>query len=282
MNYFQVATKNLNINHKKSKKLQITAIVVTFNEEKRLDFCLQSLSFCNQIIVYDMGSTDNSLVISKKHTNFIKTISKVNIIEKIYPQIIRDSLYDWIILCDPDEILPNSIIDELEVIINEKPRIGLIHIPLQFYFLGKPLYSTIWGQKKFKSKTFHKKRVCIGENVHDGISLIDNYESHQIEWLEKNAISHYWVDSIPDLIKKHWRYIKYEGKAQYEREQRISIRKFFGSPIRSLFDNLFKYDGIKDGYRGIFLSFFYFWYVVMGNFSLILYQISLIKKQLVK
>lgn len=46
--------------------LKITAIVITRNEEEMLGKCLDSLSFCDEIIVVDSNSTDSTVRIAKE------------------------------------------------------------------------------------------------------------------------------------------------------------------------------------------------------------------------
>lgn len=49
------------------KKSSLTAVVLTKNAEKTLDACLESVSFCDEIVVIDDGSDDKTLAIAKKH-----------------------------------------------------------------------------------------------------------------------------------------------------------------------------------------------------------------------
>jgi len=42
----------------------MTGVVVTINENRRLEQCLESLRFCSQLVVIDLGSTDDSVRIA--------------------------------------------------------------------------------------------------------------------------------------------------------------------------------------------------------------------------
>ena len=44
---------------------EISAIVLTKNEEDRIERCLKSLQWVDEIIVFDSGSTDKTLEIAK-------------------------------------------------------------------------------------------------------------------------------------------------------------------------------------------------------------------------
>jgi glycosyltransferase involved in cell wall biosynthesis len=54
------------------ESVQVTAIVLTYNEEANIEKCLRSIvGFCSQIIVVDSGSTDATADICRRFTNEI-------------------------------------------------------------------------------------------------------------------------------------------------------------------------------------------------------------------
>jgi glycosyltransferase involved in cell wall biosynthesis len=57
---------------------KISAIVIAKNEEKMIADCLESLSFCDEIVVIDDGSSDNTPSISSIYTQHIKYKRKIN------------------------------------------------------------------------------------------------------------------------------------------------------------------------------------------------------------
>ncbi len=48
---------------------EISAIVVCFNEEKNIRRCLESLKWCNEIVVVDSLSTDRTVEICREYTD---------------------------------------------------------------------------------------------------------------------------------------------------------------------------------------------------------------------
>lgn len=257
---------------KTNNQVQFTGIVVNYNEGHYLHNCLNSLMFCEQLILVDLGSTDTSIEIAKQYNAEIVYHKRVPIVEQVRDKAISYADNDWIVLVDPDEVFPGHVADYLRSIIVKDPNLGSINFPWQFYFKKRPLYFTVWGMNRTKKAMLHKKRNRFSPNVHRGIQLLEGYNTVELPWSADYTIKHYWIDSYHQLIEKHWRYIKREGESRYRTGERFSWSKFKSETINILKRNLFDYNGISGGHLGIFLSGFYSLYIAMSLLSLRRYQ----------
>ena len=129
-------------------KFPITAIVVCINEANYLIDSLSSLSFCDEIIFADMGSSDNSIEIARLFTDHIVSIPRVQYIELVLNSLVNLAHNDWIISHDPDEIISPTLAVQIQQTIDSNPDLASIHTPIRFYFRGKflnhqKLYSSI-------------------------------------------------------------------------------------------------------------------------------------------
>lgn len=261
-NSFPMANKNINF----------TAIVVTYNEDRRLKHCLRSLHFCNQVIVVDLGSTDSSVAIAKELGAEVLHVKRMPVVEQIHAKVINYSKNDWVILLDPDEVMPDGVESSLREKISMSPNLGRIYIPWQFYFKGTPLSCTIWGNKNAtKLVVLHKSRNNFTSQVHSGTQLLESFIDVTLLRRGNNYIKHFWMDSYRQLFEKHWRYIGEEGKAKFARGERFSVRKLLIDTTNAFKHNFISYNGFRS-FNGIFLSFFYTWYVFMSLLSLRKYQ----------
>ena len=255
-----------------------SAITVSFNESKRFSDCLNSVSLVDQLLVFDMGSTDGSIEIAKRFTSQVRHIPRVEVVEKVWPRLISETRNDWIILLDPDEIFPSEIFPQLQQIIQTQPEVGLISIPWKYYFLGKPLTSTSWGQEHFKARIFHRDRVDLTGVLFKGIQVKSGVSQYTFSADCGFVLKHYWADSISQLFSKHWRYIRNDGEARYKNGQRFNFRNLINDTFKTLRKDLFEFNGIKDGFRGIFLSIFHAWFIFNCYISLCLYQFFKVHK----
>ena len=256
-----------------NNKIQFTAIVVTLNEERYLTDCLKSLSFCQQLIVIDLGSTDSSLDIAKDCGAQIIHREWGPVVEPFRKEAVAFSKHDWIIQLDPDEIFPTNVEDELRSMIRKDSNLGAINIPWKFFFKGRPLNFSIWGLEKTKGVVLHKSRNKFIALSHRGTKLLTGYTSATLPRKSGNWIKHYWMDSYKQLFEKHWRYIKKEGEAKYLYGERFSWSRAIKSTLSALKSNLIDFNGIRGGFTGIFLSCFYSLYVFFSLLSLRQYQI---------
>jgi glycosyltransferase involved in cell wall biosynthesis len=254
----------------------ISGLVVTYNEEKHLRECLSSLSFCDELLVMDLGSTDGSVAIAEELGATVIHHEWVPIVEQVRGELVRMARHDWVVFLDPDEVFPVTAIDKIREHIAADDTLGRIQVPWQFYFAGKPLTSTQWGiGDRTKGNVFHRDRVNITEFVHKGIRSKDSFKEIVLPRTSlDDCITHYWVDSYADLYKKHRRYLKQEGRSRYWKGERFTWRRWAKKTLQELKNNLFALNGLRDGLRGIVLSVWRTCYVCLGMLDLCRYQKS--------
>jgi len=256
--------------------MKFSGIVATYNDGRRLADCLQSLQFCDDLIVIDLGSTDDSVNIAKAYGVRVLFRSRVPTADYIREYAVSVAKYDWVVFLDPDEVFPVEAAAKIKEVINQNSNLGMIELPWHFYFFGHPITYTIWGKpNKTKQVVFHRKHVKFNKEVHHGSQLLEGFKKVALAEENNNFIKHYWVDSFLELFEKHWRYIRLEGQARYKDGERFSFLGSVKQIKRALYMNLFEYKGMSGGWKGIFLSLFYSWYISMSLFSLLLYQIRI-------
>lgn len=133
--------------------MKISAIILTKNEEKNIEKCLESLSWCDEIIIVDDYSEDNtSLVISRQSLvvrNKIK-IFKRHLDGDFAAQRnfgLEKASGNWDLFVDADEVITKKLADEIKKVISS--NMNGYYIKRQDYFLGRWLKHGETGQAKF-------------------------------------------------------------------------------------------------------------------------------------
>lgn len=251
--------------------VKFSAVVVCYNEAHLLRQCLQSIDFCSELIIVDMGSIDDSLAIAEEFG------AKILYHELVpYPNLARQygiaqAKYQWVVSIDPDEVFPKDEIEKIEAIILARRDLAGIRIPWQFYFKGKELHHTIFGRSHAtKCVIVHRDRIKATGFVHKEFSQDQNIYIFSKPFIK--PLKHYWMNSYTQLFEKMQRYIKSEGESKYAEGKRFSWLALLKYSAAALKKNLIDLHGLYGGFTGLFLSLFDTWYVFMSWLSLRQYE----------
>lgn len=117
----------------------ISVLILTKNEESNLPRCLESLSWCDDVVVFDSFSTDatvdiatryNARVIQRKFDNFGAHREAARLVPYCHP---------WVLAVDADEIPDTELIAELQSIANRSGEGGpnAYRLRRKDYFMGR-------------------------------------------------------------------------------------------------------------------------------------------------
>lgn len=257
--------------------MQLSAIIVVFNEERRLKDCLQSLTNLDEVIVVDLGSSDHSVEIAENMNFKVLSHPWVPIGEMVLPTLMPKMKNDWILRMDPDEVIPSNLYDDLSRL-EVKDDIGIICLPKQFYFRGKKLDTTIWGGIRPNPQILNRSRVIVTNDVHRAYHCKPGYEKFTLPNRPGNAILHFWIDSYGQLFSKHARYISLEGESRYNNGSRFGWKSLF-IPVKGFYQSFIKCSGWRGGWNGWFLSFFFAVYEARSVIALFRYEKKILREK---
>ena len=256
--------------------MKISALIVTYNEEKRLEQCLNSIIRFDELAVVDLGSQDHSVEIARNMGIKVIPHPWVPFGELVLPSLMPTMKNDWIIRVDPDEVLPSELMEDL-IKLDLTEEYGMICVPYQFYFLNSKLDTTIWGGVRHIPRLLNRKKSVVEPDVHRTYRCKPGFETYYLPIKSDNAVQHYWVDSYSQLFSKHGRYIALEGKSRYNNGMKFRWKTCLISTIRGFLRSFIKYSGWRGGWSGWFLSWFYGLYEFRAWLSLRRYEKGLSK-----
>lgn len=94
--------------------MEISAVVLTKNEEKNIQACLESLSWCSEIIVIDDNSADETALLARKHGTTVYSHSLDNDFSQQRNFALTKAKYDWVLFVDADERVSGDLKKEIE------------------------------------------------------------------------------------------------------------------------------------------------------------------------
>jgi glycosyltransferase involved in cell wall biosynthesis len=115
------------------ENIPLSAAIITKNEEKNLSECVKSVSFADDIVVVDSGSTDRTVEIAKEFGCRVF----VEYWKGDGPQknsAIDKCKYEWVLVVDADERIPEETAREIKQIISDPKNADAYSFPRRNYF----------------------------------------------------------------------------------------------------------------------------------------------------
>jgi glycosyltransferase involved in cell wall biosynthesis len=255
------------------ERAPITAIVIARNERAHLERCLPALRWCDELIVVDMASTDGSAELALQWADRVLDVQPQPIAEPTRVAAARLAKHRWVLLVDPDELIPPRLAEQMHAAIRARPDAGAFSLPMRFYFKRRPLTTTIWGSLTYKQRLIHRDRCDLLPWCNRLTRLHDDAEDVRLPHDGDNHMQHHWSDSYRRLLWRHIsRYCHTEARAMAAAGQRFSLGWGMRYPLVELNRTLRHYDGWRGGLRGWLLSGIYFVYTAASAWLVGYYQ----------
>jgi glycosyltransferase involved in cell wall biosynthesis len=142
------------------KSSPVSVMIFTLNEEIHLPSCLESLSWCDDVIVIDSFSTDRTEEIClgadvRFYQHAFEGFGKQRnwALDNARPK------YDWVLILDADERVPTELADEIRsIVLSETNAVGAFRVRRRFQMWGHWLkYSSLYPT--WVVRLIHKDRV---------------------------------------------------------------------------------------------------------------------------
>ncbi len=182
------------------EKQTISVVLATYNEEKNLPDCLESVKdFADEIVIVDGQSFDKTVEIAKKYNAKIKITTNKPIFHINKQMAIDMASSDWILQLDADERISNELEKEILSAVNTTSLNGY-WIPRKNWFLGR--FLTKGGQyPDYTLRLYRKGKGRLPQkSVHEQAEV-----SGTVGFL-KNPLIHIADPSFSRYIKRWGRY----------------------------------------------------------------------------
>ena len=254
-------------------KNKISGLLTTYNESQYLDECLQRLSFCDEIIVVDLGSSDKSVEIAESYGCTILHHELVPFAEKVRNFAIGHAKNDWLLFMDPDMYFPRGVDIQLDDFLSSCPEnIGVIHLPAKKYFQNKAIIYGTKGAIESRQALLHRKRVDFLPLVHySGISPKEGIFAAGMVLKPDSYIEHHWVNTTGEAIEKALRYLPHEAERRHHLYKRYSLKVTIKEFYKTITKDL-RLQAYKD-WNAFWIFLFNIWYLIDANIRWIVFEI---------
>ncbi len=231
----------------------VTGLLIVKNEQEFIERALNSLLWCDEILVIDSHSTDGTPGIC---TDPVRPWApKMRFIQKEWSGFssqrnfgIDQARHDWIFFLDGDEQCSPELSQKIGETLNSPGlRPGIYKVRRQEFFLGKPIHHGIWNPS-YHERLFHKSGVRFVGEVHEGIS--GGSPLGKID----APIVHVEDLRIERFLVKLNHYTTIQAEADYRRGLRTGFTRILLSFPAMLYKNYIYYGAWKDGREGLIIS----------------------------
>ncbi|GAB4314504.1 MAG: glycosyltransferase family 2 protein [Candidatus Sumerlaeia bacterium] len=223
---------------------KLTVIVPTFNEERNIRACLESVRWADEVIVVDSFSTDRTVSIARGLADRVLQHEYVNsAAQKNWA--IPQAAHPWVMIVDADERVTPALRDEiLGVLADPAGRCGF-RIHRQNHFMGRPVRFCGW-QRDDVLRLFRRDCGRYQQRAVHADVLVDGPVGRL-----RNKLFHNTFDSFDQYMKKFDRYTSWAAQDRARTTRRVGAVHLLLRPLARFVRQYVLYQGFRDGLTGL-------------------------------
>lgn len=225
---------------------KLTGIVIAKNEEEMIGECIDSLAFCDYVLVVDNASSDKTKEIAKqKGAKVIDT--EINNFSGLRNLGLEKARSEYVLYLDADERVSDTLYNEiLSVVYKNDQTISAYRIPRKNYYFG----NHPWPYVEKLERLFRKKNLkgWVGE-LHETPQIIG--EVGEL----KSPIIHYTHRNLEEMVNKTNRWSDIEARLRFEQHHpKMTWWRFPRVMFTAFWNSFIKQKGFQAGTIGLLES----------------------------
>ncbi len=231
-----------------SPPITVAAIVVCFNEEDRIEDCLKSLRWCDELVVVDAHSTDRTAEICRRYASrFIQRPWPGYRLQKEFAH--SQATKDWVLLVDADErVTPELQREIIDSLARYQSNYAGYSVPRLVYYLGRWWWRGGW-YPDYDVRLFRRDRATWGGvDPHEKI-IVDG----KVRRL-RQPLHHFSYRSIDDHIQRINRFTSISSAELRKSGGRWRLSDALLRPAGRFFRSYILKRGFMEGFAGFYVA----------------------------
>lgn len=231
--------------------------MICCDEERTIGPCLESLAFCDEIVVVDSGSEDRTLEIARRYSDrvvvqpFLGYVKQKNFALDL-------ARHDWVVALDADEVLSKPLRDELLAsVASAEDSVAGFELDRVTFFLG------VWHDRgewypDWQLRAFRRSRGrWVGRDPHDRV------EVDGVVLRLRGRLEHRNYLDLADHIRTIDRFSATSARAMRDEGVRFRLVDLLFRPLFRFCKGYLVRQGFRKGVPGLLVSISTAYYVFM-------------------
>jgi (heptosyl)LPS beta-1,4-glucosyltransferase len=230
------------------EKLPLSVAIITKDEEERLPNCLKSVTFADEVLVVDSGSTDGTVALAKSFgARVLVEAWRGYSGQKQFA--VDQCLHDWVLILDADERVPQGT---TQVIVRELARndttISAYGFRRKNYLHGRWIKHCGWWPDRIVRLVNRRAGEFDGRPVHEKWITQGNVKELD------TVIEHLSFRNYSELLAKMENYSNLASKELFEKEANVNALTPIFHGLWMFLRTYFLELGVLDGFDGLVIS----------------------------
>ncbi|MDZ4811545.1 MAG: glycosyltransferase family 2 protein [Pseudomonadota bacterium] len=231
-----------------SHSTPLSACIITFNEADRIEACLDSLAFCDEIVVIDSGSTDA--------TQALAAAKGARVLERPFDGYrsqksfaVAQARNDWVLCLDADE----RVTPALGASIEAERALGFGAAGYRF-----PRLSSYFGRFLRHGNAYPDRCLRLFDRRRGAWGGREVHESVRVQGEVRRLtgdLEHHPYRSLSDQLVKIDRYARMMAEQMHAEGRRAKISAMVLSPFWRFVRGYILRMGFLDGWRGLIYAY---------------------------
>ena len=222
--------------------MSISVVILTLNEEVNLAGCLESVRWCDDVVVLDSFSSDATVEIAARYGARVVKRAFDDYASQRNHALSLEYRHSWLLMLDADERVPVELQREMQAAVSAAtPAVALFRMRRKDHLFGR------WIRGSSGYPTWFGRLMRIGKVRFERAFNEESHPDGEVRELESHLLHYPFNKGFAAWIEKHDRYSTMEAEIRLAGENNARAADLFsGDPMarrRALKATLYRMPG---------------------------------------